>query len=508
MIQFARGINDSHDYAIKFFLDPHAFIVEAALYAACFAAVRCRLSPEVAKYADDIAANAVAADPEAATSAPAGQMSAAAVRFLPQVEAVCDGAAGGLADPTGKPLPPCIVMEKGESLHDWSDRAEPDFFTSLAVRSSGTSTTPLSHASVACDKPEPGSHQALCTSPVIRYVAWWRACPPLHVCPHAGASSHMWAAGSMLSQLVSGSPLALSASAAVPACTCKPRSGRPLFVCACMKEGRAPRRPSAGASVVIGPIPPRPPPTPPGAPGHRSPCIMDTACGHLLSSILWSPGSPSPRCTRNCHVWDIHCCTQLIQAARVSMSSEPTPNHTTVGLASEGLRCATIGESSDVRAFGRSGFGARECVHSTVQAFGQVTVYHMRMIPVRRGAGHDTHSPHTCAPQSPPCSHCFPAAVGLCVPSVVGPLQALASLQASICVCPGMALPPDSLPRVHREGTAASECMSYWIDEYFQNREWSWSHCELSARPISNFTAVVKRFIHDMGYSWPPHAEI
>ena len=142
MIQFARGINDSHDYAIKFFLDPHAFIVEAALYAACVAAVRCRLSPEVAKYADDIAANAVAADPEAATSAPAGQMSAAAVRFLPQVEAVCDGAAGGLADPTGKPLPPCIVMEKGESLHDWSDRAEPDFFTSLAVRSSGTSTTP------------------------------------------------------------------------------------------------------------------------------------------------------------------------------------------------------------------------------------------------------------------------------------------------------------------------------------------------------------------------------
>jgi len=96
--------------------------------------------------------------------------------------------------------------------------------------------------SVACDKPEPGSHQALCTSPVIRYVAWWRACPPLHVCPHAGASCHVWAAGSMLSQLVSGSPLALSASAAVHACTCKPRSGRPLFACACMKEGRAPLR--------------------------------------------------------------------------------------------------------------------------------------------------------------------------------------------------------------------------------------------------------------------------
>eukprot|EP00892_Ulva_mutabilis_P000976 jgi/Ulvmu1/1087/UM106_0003.1 len=35
----------------------------------------------------------------------------------------------------GKPLPPCIVMEKGESLQDWSERAEPDLFTSLAVLS-------------------------------------------------------------------------------------------------------------------------------------------------------------------------------------------------------------------------------------------------------------------------------------------------------------------------------------------------------------------------------------
>ena len=53
----------------------------------------------------------------------------AAARFLPQVEAVCDDA----VDPRGRPLPPCIVMEKGESLQDWSNRAEPDLFTSLAV---------------------------------------------------------------------------------------------------------------------------------------------------------------------------------------------------------------------------------------------------------------------------------------------------------------------------------------------------------------------------------------
>ena len=53
----------------------------------------------------------------------------AAAKFLPQVEAVCDDA----VDPRGRPLPPCIVMEKGESLQDWSNRAEPDVFASLAV---------------------------------------------------------------------------------------------------------------------------------------------------------------------------------------------------------------------------------------------------------------------------------------------------------------------------------------------------------------------------------------
>ena len=58
------------------------------------------------------------------------RMPQAAAKFLPQVETVCDDA----VDPRGRPLPPCIVMEKGESLQDWSNRAEPDLFTSVAVR--------------------------------------------------------------------------------------------------------------------------------------------------------------------------------------------------------------------------------------------------------------------------------------------------------------------------------------------------------------------------------------
>ena len=128
VVQFARGARDRCDYAVKFFLDHEAFFVEAALYAACFPDVRKSLSPEVAARAADMSATT------AVGGGAAVQMSAAAARFLPQVEAVCDGAAGDLVDPNGQPLPPCIVMEKGESLQEWSNRAEPDLFTALAVR--------------------------------------------------------------------------------------------------------------------------------------------------------------------------------------------------------------------------------------------------------------------------------------------------------------------------------------------------------------------------------------
>ena len=38
-----------------------------------------------------------------------------------------------LLDPLKRPLPPCIVMERGESLPDWSKRAKPDIFHSVAV---------------------------------------------------------------------------------------------------------------------------------------------------------------------------------------------------------------------------------------------------------------------------------------------------------------------------------------------------------------------------------------
>jgi hypothetical protein len=71
-----------------------------------------------------------------------------------QVEALRDGVKGELVDPRGKSMPPCIVMERGESLQEWASRAEPDPFTALSVRSfsSVPSLKSLSYADLSdCD---------------------------------------------------------------------------------------------------------------------------------------------------------------------------------------------------------------------------------------------------------------------------------------------------------------------------------------------------------------------
>ena len=127
VVQFAEDVEDRSEYAVKFFLDYESFLTEAAIYAACFPHIHSRVSDEVRARADATAG--LGMDGVAAV-----QMSDITARFLPHVEAVCDGSSGKLVDPQGRPLPPCIVLEKGESLYDWIDRAQPDLFTSLAVR--------------------------------------------------------------------------------------------------------------------------------------------------------------------------------------------------------------------------------------------------------------------------------------------------------------------------------------------------------------------------------------
>jgi hypothetical protein len=145
VVQFARRDHDDTEFAIKFFLDNAAFHSEVALFTAYFPALKLSVDMSRVERASALAGDAEQGDegevdkPEGETHAregpseksPGGGIQGG--RFLPHVEAVCDSATADLVDPKGHPLPPCIVMERGESLQEWSDRADPDYFTVLSV---------------------------------------------------------------------------------------------------------------------------------------------------------------------------------------------------------------------------------------------------------------------------------------------------------------------------------------------------------------------------------------
>lgn len=114
MIQFATDRQTERRWAIKFFLSARGFADEAALYR----------------------------DP----GSPLGP-------FLPLVRNItgtddsnplapaADALTGYIADSHGRPLPPCIVMERGESLDIWRMRNAQDgidVFTALQVRTACT----------------------------------------------------------------------------------------------------------------------------------------------------------------------------------------------------------------------------------------------------------------------------------------------------------------------------------------------------------------------------------
>lgn len=93
-MQFASGHLDGAEYAIKFFLDRASFHHEQELYAD---ANLQRMMPAVS----DVVSNE------------------------------CEGA---ILTRFGLPLPPFIVVERGESLNEWAVRRSPDFLTSMVVR--------------------------------------------------------------------------------------------------------------------------------------------------------------------------------------------------------------------------------------------------------------------------------------------------------------------------------------------------------------------------------------
>ena len=91
-MQFARGHHDGQDYAIKFFTARDAFEREDALYS-----------------------NKVLRD------------------MMPAVKMIEANADNAIRSTSGWPFPPCIVIERGESLDKWAERLRPDFVTILQV---------------------------------------------------------------------------------------------------------------------------------------------------------------------------------------------------------------------------------------------------------------------------------------------------------------------------------------------------------------------------------------
>lgn len=51
-----------------------------------------------------------------------------------QVRNILSNDDASFTDPSGNVMPPCVVMERGESLDIWSARARPDRIQAFSVR--------------------------------------------------------------------------------------------------------------------------------------------------------------------------------------------------------------------------------------------------------------------------------------------------------------------------------------------------------------------------------------
>jgi hypothetical protein len=131
VVQFTACMQHNRRCAVKFHLSRRLFNAEAALYAACFPDLR--TSPDIESAARRIRSMHAAHAP---------------VNFLPRVEAVMDGTGGELSDAKGGSLPPCIVMERGESLQEWAERTEPNLHKVFTVRCTSLRGRLLHHSTV------------------------------------------------------------------------------------------------------------------------------------------------------------------------------------------------------------------------------------------------------------------------------------------------------------------------------------------------------------------------
>ena len=93
VVAFARSTRDQGQYALKFFALRRDFDAEVDVY----------------------------------RNSPLGKL-------LPRVDGMQDNMDGALRDPAGHRLPPCIIMERGESLDEWSCRRKPDMWAAMPVR--------------------------------------------------------------------------------------------------------------------------------------------------------------------------------------------------------------------------------------------------------------------------------------------------------------------------------------------------------------------------------------
>ena len=93
VVQFASSTIDQKQFAIKFFASRKEFQAEVDVY----------------------------------RNSPLGNL-------LPRVEGIIDNRDGQLVNQYGQKLPPCIIMERGESLDEWSRRRKPDMWGAMPVR--------------------------------------------------------------------------------------------------------------------------------------------------------------------------------------------------------------------------------------------------------------------------------------------------------------------------------------------------------------------------------------